>query len=103
MRENLGDITFMEAYHRCGRIINITVSSNTTYEMPQLLNYITAPNVLIWSAVYLLWDFIYYRAASCALPFVYRSAPLMAKVKNIPHPVPWNPSDAHFEDGSIQG
>lgn len=51
MRGWLGDITFQEAYNRTRRILNICVSSAGVYELPRLLNYITAPNVLIWSAV----------------------------------------------------
>jgi TAG lipase/steryl ester hydrolase/phospholipase A2/LPA acyltransferase len=92
MKENVGDITFLEAYNRSRRILNITVSSSTTFEMPRLLNFLTAPNVLIRSAV----------SASCALPGVYKSAPLMAKdaQKRI---VPWNPSGHRWVDGSIEG
>jgi len=51
MRNMLGDITFQEAYNRTRRILNITVSSASLYELPRLLNYVTAPNVMIWSAV----------------------------------------------------
>ena len=51
MRGLLGDITFQEAYNRTRKILNITVSSASLYELPRLLNYITAPNVLVWSAV----------------------------------------------------
>lgn len=51
MKDLLGDITFQEAYNRTRRILNICVSSAGLYELPRLLNYITAPNVLIWSAV----------------------------------------------------
>lgn len=51
MRELLGDLTFQEAYNRTRRILNICVSSASLYELPRLLNYVTAPNVLIWSAV----------------------------------------------------
>jgi TAG lipase/steryl ester hydrolase/phospholipase A2/LPA acyltransferase len=51
MRDILGDITFQEAYNRTRKILNICVSSASLYELPRLLNYITAPNVLIWSAV----------------------------------------------------
>ena len=51
MRSWLGDITFQEAYNRTRRVLNICVSSASIYELPRLLNYITAPNVLIWSAV----------------------------------------------------
>lgn len=51
MRCWLGDITFQEAYNRTRRVLNICVSSAGVYELPRILNYITAPNVLIWSAV----------------------------------------------------
>ena len=51
MRGLLGDLTFMEAYYRTRRILNICVSSASMYELPRLLNYVTAPNVVIWSAV----------------------------------------------------
>jgi TAG lipase/steryl ester hydrolase/phospholipase A2/LPA acyltransferase len=51
MRDWLGDITFQEAYNRTRRILNICISSAGLYELPRLLNYITAPNVMIWSAV----------------------------------------------------
>lgn len=52
MKRLLGDLTFQEAYNRTRRILNICVSSAGLYELPRLLNYVTAPNVLIWSAVY---------------------------------------------------
>lgn len=51
MRDLLGELTFQEAYNRTRRILNICVSTASLYELPRLLNYITAPNVLIWSAV----------------------------------------------------
>ncbi|KNC97622.1 uncharacterized protein SPPG_07090 [Spizellomyces punctatus DAOM BR117] len=91
MRENIGDVTFQEAFNRTRRILNITVSSSTVYEMPRLLNYLTAPNVVIWSAV----------AASCAVPFVFNSCPLIAKKKS--GFVPWNPSGHRWIDGSVEG
>ncbi|KAG9294700.1 hypothetical protein G9A89_008179 [Geosiphon pyriformis] len=91
MRRNIGDMTFQEAYNRTRRILNITVSSSTVYEMPRLLNYLTAPNVLIWSAV----------AASCSVPLVYSSVPLMAKDK-AGKVVPWNPSGHRWIDGSVE-
>ena len=45
IRNNIGDITFQEAYERTKRILNITVSATSDFEMPRLLNYLTAPNV----------------------------------------------------------
>ncbi|CAE7220900.1 SDP1 [Symbiodinium necroappetens] len=50
LRDNMGDLTFLEAFDRTGRIINITVSGlpgNTRY--PMLLNYLTSPHVLVWN------------------------------------------------------
>ncbi|KIW06558.1 uncharacterized protein PV09_02988 [Verruconis gallopava] len=49
VRSNVGDMTFQEAYAKTKRILNITVST-TGGGVPNLLNYLTAPNVLIWSA-----------------------------------------------------
>lgn len=69
MRNLIGDMTFQEAYHRTQRILSICVSSADIHEMPKLLNYVTAPRVLIWSAV----------AASCSVPLVFRPAQLWAK------------------------
>eukprot|EP00128_Syssomonas_multiformis_P015663 Colp12_sorted_trinity150504_noHs@27624 len=69
LRANIGDITFQEAYNKTRRILNITVNSTQQYEMPRLLNYLTAPNVIIWSAA----------CASCALLGLYAPVELMAK------------------------
>ncbi|KAL7331548.1 Lipase 5 [Mucor circinelloides] len=91
MRANLGDMTFQEAFNRTRFILNITVSSSTLYDMPRLLNYITAPDVLIWSAV----------AASCAVPVFYGSTPLFAKDRN-GNVMPWNPNDQLYIDGSVE-
>ncbi|KAH1486669.1 hypothetical protein LV164_001245 [Aspergillus fumigatus] len=50
VRANLGDLTFEEAYARSKRILNITIATSGKNGTPNLLNYLTAPNVLIWSA-----------------------------------------------------
>jgi TAG lipase/steryl ester hydrolase/phospholipase A2/LPA acyltransferase len=91
MRSWLGDVTFLEAYNRTRRICNICVSSSSIYDVPRLLNYITAPNVLIWSAV----------AASCSVPYIFQGQPLLMK-----HPItgahePWIPTPQQFIDGSV--
>lgn len=49
MKSNLGEYTFQESYNRTRRILNITVSSSTNYEMPRVLNYLTAPHVVFGS------------------------------------------------------
>ncbi|KAG9235653.1 hypothetical protein BJ875DRAFT_265156 [Amylocarpus encephaloides] len=50
VRANVGDLTFEEAYNRSKRVLNITVATSAGSGVPSLLNYLTAPNVLIWSA-----------------------------------------------------
>ncbi|CAM0136537.1 unnamed protein product [Umbelopsis sp. WA50703] len=72
VRANVGDLTFEEAYERTKRILNISVSSSRTLEVPQLLNYLTAPNVLIWSAA----------CCSSASVGLFGSSDLLAKNKN---------------------
>lgn len=49
VRTNVGDMTFEEAYQHTKRVLNITISTKGG-GVPNLLNYLTAPNVLIWSA-----------------------------------------------------
>jgi len=49
LKANVGDVTFEEAYTRTKRVLNITVTTSGG-SVPNLLNYVTAPNVLIWSA-----------------------------------------------------
>jgi predicted acylesterase/phospholipase RssA len=50
-RFTCGDMTFEEAFEKTGRVFCITLSSTTKKAPPVLLNYITAPNVVIASAV----------------------------------------------------
>ncbi|KAF2266781.1 hypothetical protein CC78DRAFT_531229 [Lojkania enalia] len=50
VRANVEDLTFEEAYTKTKRVLNITVSTTGGGGVPNLLNYLTAPNVLIWSA-----------------------------------------------------
>lgn len=90
IRQNIGDLTFKEAYDRTKRILNITVASTTQYESPVLLNYLTAPNVLIWSAA----------AASCALTLLFKPVELMAKDRN-GDLVPYMHSGLLWADGSM--
>lgn len=91
MRVWLGDMTFQEAYNRTRRICNICVSTSSLYDLPRLLNYITAPNVLIWSAV----------SASCSVPFVFQGSPLLVKDPATGAHVPWNPTPQRLIDGSV--
>ncbi|KAH8669463.1 acyl transferase/acyl hydrolase/lysophospholipase [Tricladium varicosporioides] len=91
MQDLLGDMTFQEAYNRTRRILNICVSSASVYELPRLLNYVTAPNVMIWSAV----------AASCSVPILFSAAQLLVKNPVTGEHTPWNPTPQHWIDGSV--
>ncbi|RDW87393.1 patatin-like phospholipase-containing protein [Coleophoma crateriformis] len=91
MQELLGDMTFQEGYNRTRRILNICVSSASVYELPRLLNYVTSPNVMIWSAV----------AASCSVPFLFSAAQLLVKNPTTGENSPWNPTPQRWIDGSV--
>lgn len=64
-----GSTTFKEAYERTGRILNISVVPNDIHSPPKLVNYLTAPNTVIWSAL----------IASAAIPGILNPVPLMSK------------------------
>mmetsp|Transcript_7727 Transcript_7727/g.15526 ORF Transcript_7727/g.15526 Transcript_7727/m.15526 type:complete len:692 (+) Transcript_7727:28-2103(+) len=49
LRRMLGDLTFLEAYTHTGRILNIFLETPGT--APRVLNYLTSPDILVWSAV----------------------------------------------------
>jgi TAG lipase / steryl ester hydrolase / phospholipase A2 / LPA acyltransferase len=69
VRANVGDFTFQEAFDRTGRILNIVVTPNNTSDPPRLLNYLTAPHVMVWSAA----------VASSSLPGVFEANRLVVK------------------------
>ena len=46
VRANVGDLTFEEAYAKTRRVLNITVATSGRGGVPNLLNYLTAPNVV---------------------------------------------------------
>jgi len=90
IRDNLDDITFRDAFQKTKRILNITVAPTSEFDIPRLLNYLTAPDVLIWSAA----------SASCALAGLYEPVELMAKDIN-GKIVPYHPSIVQWSDGSV--
>ncbi|EGV62302.1 patatin-domain-containing protein, partial [Yamadazyma tenuis ATCC 10573] len=88
----VGDLTFREAYNRTGKILNITVSPASLHEQTRLLNYLTAPNCLIWSAV----------CASCSLPGFFPSTSIYEKNPRTNKIQKWNgDSSIKFVDGSV--
>lgn len=91
LRENYGDLTFEEAYNKTKRILNITVCPvRSSSDPPLLLNYLTAPHVVVWSAA----------TASCALPLVFAPVELVAKSAG-GRLVPYHPDGVRWIDGSI--
>lgn len=68
-KANIGDFTFQEAFDRTGRILNIVVTPKNASDPPRLLNYLTAPHVMVWSAA----------VASSSLPGVFEANRLMVK------------------------
>ncbi|KAJ1607062.1 signal peptide-containing and transmembrane domain-containing protein [Cryptosporidium canis] len=86
--------TFYEAYKLTGRIVTITVSPThitTEFAEPLVLNCVTTPDILIWSAV----------AASCALPGLMPVAELFAKENHTNRIIRYFPPGMKWMDGSI--
>ncbi len=73
VEDNVANITFLEAYQRTGRVLNIHVSREVSpgKDAGWLMNYITAPHVLVATAA----------VASCWTPGLY--APVSLKCKSI--------------------
>jgi TAG lipase/steryl ester hydrolase/phospholipase A2/LPA acyltransferase len=92
-RAYYGDYTFGEAYKHSKRIVSICVTcrgKSNGGSHPRLLNYLTSPDVMLWSAVH----------ASCALPGLMPSVQLMARNTKTGNEVPFLPGQA-VADGSI--
>ncbi|KAK6437266.1 hypothetical protein LTR95_006548, partial [Oleoguttula sp. CCFEE 5521] len=64
-----GSMTFLEAYQRTGRILNVTCVPSDPHSPSILANYLTAPDCVIWSAV----------LASAAVPGILNPVVLMHK------------------------
>jgi len=59
--------------------------------LPRLLNYLTAPDVLIWSAV----------TTSCSIPFIFTPSEILAKDPKTHQTRPWNACPERWIDGSV--
>lgn len=90
LQDNIGDMTFEEAFEYTGRILNITVSAADRHQQGRILNYLTSPNVLIRSA----------SLASCAVPGVFPPVELQAKDVN-GRVAPYMPG-RRWLDGSVE-
>jgi len=83
-------MTFREAYERTGRILNVSVIPNDVHSPPMLVNYVTAPDTVIWSAL----------LASAAVPGILQPVPLMQKLSD-GRLVPYN-FGHKWKDGSLR-
>eukprot|EP00128_Syssomonas_multiformis_P011041 Colp12_sorted_trinity150504_noHs@30816 len=89
-RAYYGAFTFLEAYQRTGRIVNIAVTKSHDRPHPIVLNYVNSPDILIWSAI----------TATCAIPGLMGPVVLYAKDKN-GHMIQANVDGVTWMDGSI--
>ena len=58
------DLTFLEIFNENGWNLNISVTDSEFYDKSVLLNYLTTPNVLVWSGV----------LASASAPILYNKS-----------------------------
>ncbi len=90
LKENMSEYTFEEAFERTRRIVGMTVSPIEPHQQGRLLNYLTAPNVLMHRA----------SLASCAVPGVF--PPVMLQAKNYAgEAVGYMPSKK-WQDGTLR-
>jgi predicted acylesterase/phospholipase RssA len=85
-----GDTTFLEAFKRTGRILNITVMAHNTHSKLKVLNYINTPDVTIRSA----------SVASSSIPGIIPACKLYMKDKD-GKIVPYLSDGALWRDGSM--
>jgi len=85
----LDDRTFSGAMRHSRRILNITVSPLRKQQIPRLLNYLSAPEVLVNRAV----------LASCAIPVAFQPVQLMARRRG--RVEPWMKNE-RWIDGSVR-
>lgn len=88
----VGDLTFREAYNRTGKILNVSVTPGLIHEQLTLLNYLTAPNCLVWLVV----------CALCLLPGVFPLTTIYEKNLKTGEIQEWN-NDllSKYVDGSV--
>lgn len=86
----IGDYTFADAYQQSGLHINIAVAPYDPTQNSRILNAITAPDVLVWSAV----------LASCAVPVIY--PPIRLTCKRFDGQYTPYMADTKWVDGSVR-
>lgn len=86
-----GSLTFLEAYERTGRVLNISVIPHDRHSPPKLLNYVTAPHCVITTAI----------IASAAVPGILNPVVLMQKLPGTNELAPYS-FGAKWKDGSLR-
>ena len=89
LKSNIGDYSFLEAYQRTGRSINISVSPVKEHQNSRLLSGYTTPHILLWSGA----------LASSAVPGVFPPVQLVKHDEN-GNNVPYMPK-LRWVDGSV--
>ena len=92
IRSTIGDYTFKEIHDKFKWNLNISITDSKKHDESRLLNYLTTPNVVIWTAV----------CASSAIPHFFEAGEL--KIKNeYGEIIPYHPNVelTRFIDGSI--
>jgi predicted acylesterase/phospholipase RssA len=89
LARNIAEGSFLQAFERTRRILGVTVSPAEPNQQARLLNYLTAPNVVVRSAV----------LASCAVPGVF--PPVMLEAMDFNHEVVPYQRSKRWVDGTI--
>lgn len=90
MQANCGNMTFLEVYEQNGMILNVTVAADRKGDKATLLNYLTSPHVLVWSAV----------VACCCCPGLFKMAEISMRDPKTGATVPYMPGQKWY-DGSV--
>ena len=85
-----GSLTFREAFERTGKTLNISVVPFEQHSPAQLMNHVTAPDCIVWSAV----------LASAAVPGILNPVCLLQKLPD-GSIIPWSWGN-QFRDGSLR-
>lgn len=86
----LGNMTFKEVHDKNKLNLNIPVTDMNKIDESRLLNYLTTPNVVVWSAA----------VASCAIPGMYAPCELFEK-DEYGKIVPYHRTKTLYVDGSV--
>lgn len=87
----VGQATFLEAYDESGRVLNIVVTRSDGKADPLMCNFLTTPQMLVYSAC----------LASCAIPGVYQPVELLARERD-GSVVPYFKQGWLWTDGGLQ-